>query len=115
MCTAPLSKPATKCHVGCKRYRHITVYDCLVYAEAGEPLVSFVGSYQGRIATTPGASTGTPIERLFIPQGYEVPISEFSQEEKISYWSKGEIWQAFRRHLELLRQPDEQATDETPQ
>jgi XTP/dITP diphosphohydrolase len=92
-----------------KPYRHVTVYDCLVYVRPGEPLVSFCGSYQGKLANQPGPSTGTPIERLFVPSGYETPISEFSHGDKIGYWSNSEIWRAFRRHLASLAEstPDQ--------
>src|SRR4051812_41372602 len=46
-------------------HRHIRVQDCLVYSRPGAPAISFCGSYQGTIATAPGQSTGTSIERLF--------------------------------------------------
>jgi XTP/dITP diphosphohydrolase len=83
-----------------RTYRHITIQDCLVYARPGQPSISFVGSYQGKIATEPGQSSGTPIERLYIPQGYETPISEFSPDEQVSYWSNAEVWKAFRSYYQ---------------
>ena len=79
-----------------KSYRHITVHDCLIYARPSAPLAGFRGSYHGRVATEPGHSTGTPIERLFVPDGYQTPISEFSHEERIAYWSHAAIWQQFK-------------------
>lgn len=81
------------------RYRRVTVHDCLVYSNTGQPLLSFLGTYHGEIATQPGLSTGTPIERLFIPQGYDKPISEFSPAEQESYWSETPIWHDFRNFL----------------
>jgi XTP/dITP diphosphohydrolase len=81
-----------------RAYRHTSVQDCLVYVIPGHLPVSFSGTYQGTLATSPGPSTGTPIERLFIPQGYETPISEFSAEERVSYWSNAKIWQAFKSY-----------------
>jgi XTP/dITP diphosphohydrolase len=83
-----------------KPYRHINVYDCLVYSYPGQAPVSFNGRYQGKLATTPGQSSGTPIERLFVPDGYTMPISEFSNEERVSYWSNAEIWRQFKQHYE---------------
>jgi XTP/dITP diphosphohydrolase len=83
-----------------RAYRRITVQDCLVYVASGQPPVSFIGTHQGTLATSPGPSTGTPIERLFIPQGYETPISEFSAEAQVSYWSNGRIWHAFKSHYQ---------------
>lgn len=82
-----------------KRFRHVTVHDCLVFSRPNQPLVSFLGQYQGRIATEPGRNSGTPIERLYIPAGYEMPISEFSEADRLAYWSNGEIWRAFKAHL----------------
>ena len=81
-----------------RRYRHLTIQDCLVYVRPGETPISFVGTFQGKLATAPGPSSGTPIERLFIPQGYETPISEFSPEEQVSYWSKAKVWKAFKSY-----------------
>jgi XTP/dITP diphosphohydrolase len=86
-----------------RAYRHLSVQDCLVYVRPGQAPVSFLGHYQGRIATEPGESTGTPIERLFIPAGYEMPISEFSPEEQVNYWSSGAIWQAFKSYYQANR------------
>jgi XTP/dITP diphosphohydrolase len=82
-----------------KSYRHMTVQDCLAYVIPGEPVVIFHGSYQGTIAREPGPSTGTPIERLFIPAGHHLPISEFTHDEQVAFWGSGQIWQAFRRFL----------------
>jgi len=82
-----------------KLHRHVAVQDCLVYSRPSEVAISFWGSYQGTIATAPGRSTGTPIERLFIPDGYQTPISEFSHDEQLNYWSKAEIWQAFKKYI----------------
>jgi XTP/dITP diphosphohydrolase len=81
-----------------KAYRRITVNDCLVYMRPGQPPVTFTGSYGGKVATTAGRSGGTPIERLFVPAGHETPISEFSQDERVHYWSGGKIWQEFKRY-----------------
>lgn len=86
-----------------RAYRHLTVQDCLVYVRPGQPAITFTGTYQGKLATAAGRSTGTPIERLFVPQGYETPISEFSPEEQVSYWSEAKIWQEFRRFYQENR------------
>ena len=109
-----------------KAYRHIAVNDCLVYVRPisstdeptdkptdesldetlKKPTVSFRGSFKGKIATVPGQNNGTPIERLFIPDGYDVPISEFSPEEQYNYWRSGEVWHHFRTFYTNQPQPD---------
>jgi XTP/dITP diphosphohydrolase len=83
-----------------KVYRRMTIHDCLVYVEPGQAAMSFHGSFQGNLAKEPGPSTGTPIERLFVPDGYQTPISEFSHDEQVEYWSKAAVLKALRRHLE---------------
>jgi XTP/dITP diphosphohydrolase len=97
-----------------KPYRHITIHDCLVYGRPGAVPVTFLGSYQGTIATTPGQSTGTPIERLYVPQEYDVPISELSPAEQRVYWQRGAIWQQFRSYYTDHAAPDNSPRDQTP-
>jgi XTP/dITP diphosphohydrolase len=52
------------------------------------------------LATKPGKRSGTPMEQIFVPEGYSVPISEFPQDEMLTYWSGVSIWQELKLHLE---------------
>lgn len=99
-----------------KRYRHITVHDCLVYVQPNAAPVTFHGSYHGTIATTPGESTGTPIERLYIPRDRDVPISELPSTEQRAYWQHGEVWQQFKRYYaeHAARTQAQTGDDQTP-
>ncbi len=85
-----------------KVYRRMTIHDCLVYVQPGQAMKTFNGSFQGSLAREPGPRTGTPIERLFIPNGFHTPISEFSHDEQVEYWSKATVLKEFRRHLEEI-------------
>ncbi|MBZ9635186.1 non-canonical purine NTP pyrophosphatase [Clostridium sp. FP1] len=82
-----------------KTNRTIIIQDCLAYCHPDEKSVVFTGSYRGKLATQSGKKCGTSIEQLFIPEGYDVPISEIPVEEMISYWSKGEIMTNFKEYL----------------
>ncbi|WP_102401857.1 non-canonical purine NTP pyrophosphatase [Haloimpatiens massiliensis] len=82
-----------------KNNRTIIIQDCLAYCcPDGEPVV-FTGSYRGKLANEPSRKSGTSIEKIFIPEGYDRPISDIPQEEMISYWSNGEIMSKFKEYL----------------
>jgi len=42
---------------------------------------------------------GTSIEKVFIPEGFDVPISDIPAEKMISYWSNGEIMSKFKEYI----------------
>lgn len=82
-----------------KTNRTIIIQDCLAYCYPGEEPVVFTGSYQGELAKQPSEKSGTPIEKLFIPEGFDVPISDIPIEKMISYWSNGEIVSTFKEYI----------------
>jgi XTP/dITP diphosphohydrolase len=83
-----------------KDNRRIEVRDCLAYCQPQQKPVTFCGIYRGELATKPGKRSGTPMEQIFVPEGYSVPISEFPQDEMLTYWSGVSIWQELKLHLE---------------
>ncbi len=83
-----------------KDNRRILIRDCLAYCQPDEKPVTFCGVYQGVLATRPGRKRGTPIEQVFIPEGYSVPASEIPPEEMLTYWSNVSTWQALKQYLE---------------
>ncbi len=89
-----------------KANRTIIIQDCLAYCYPGKKPVAFIGSYIGRLANQPGKKCDNPIEQLFIPEGYDVPISEIPAEEMISYWSNGEIMNNFKEYIFSYRWRD---------
>ena len=79
--------------------RRTVARDCLAYCHPGEKPVAFSGSYPGVLAAVPGRGDGRPMERVFIPTGYTVPVSEWSAEEQLAYWSRADVWVQLRRFL----------------
>lgn len=82
-----------------KTNRTITIEDCLAYCHPNEEPIVFTGSYRGKLASQPSRKCGTPIEHLYIPEGYDVPISDIPAEEMVAYWSNGEIMSKFKKYI----------------
>lgn len=79
--------------------RRIVARDCLAYCRPGKEPVTFRGSYPGRMPAAPGGEEGWPMDRVFIPDGYTVPASDLSAEERLTYWSRADVWVHLRRFL----------------
>ena len=82
-----------------KTNRNIIIQDCLAYCYPNEKPVVFTGIYRGKLSVNPGNKCGTPIEQIFIPQGFDVPISNIPEEEMVAYWSNGEIMSNFKEYI----------------
>lgn len=82
-----------------KTNRTIIVQDCLAYCKPNEQPVVFTGTYHGTLATEPGKKSTTPIEQVYIPEGYDIPISELPTDEMLSYWSNSEILTQLKKYL----------------
>ncbi|QAA33593.1 non-canonical purine NTP pyrophosphatase [Clostridium manihotivorum] len=82
-----------------KSDRSIFIQDCLAYCHPDSEPITFTGTYRGRLATQPSLNQGTSIEKVFIPEGFDVPISDIPPEEMISYWSNGEIMSKFKDYI----------------
>ncbi|MFD3157275.1 non-canonical purine NTP pyrophosphatase [Haloimpatiens sp. FM7330] len=82
-----------------KTNRTLIIQDCLAYCYPNEKPVIFTGSYKGELAYQPSKKCGTSIEQIFIPEGFDVPISDIPEEKMISYWSNGEIMTKFKEYL----------------
>ena len=83
-----------------KNNRQILIRDCLAYCQPNEKPVTFCRVYRGMLATEPGRKRSTPIEQVFIPEGYSVPASEIPPEEMLMYWSNVSAWQELKQYLE---------------
>lgn len=79
--------------------RAIIVRDCLVYCHPNKEPIAFIGEYKGSIADKAGRKAKIPIEQLFIPEGYNKPISEMSPEAALAYWCNGDIWRKLKEYL----------------
>lgn len=82
-----------------KSNRSIVIQDCLAYCHPGFEPLAFTGTYRGRLAIQPSCSQGTSIEKVYIPEGFDVPISDIPAEKMISYWSNGEIMSKFKIYI----------------
>jgi XTP/dITP diphosphohydrolase len=82
-----------------KNNSSIIIQDCLAYCHPNSEPLAFTGTYRGRIATRPSSSEGTSIEKVFIPEGFDMPISDIPAERMISYWSSGEIMSKFKKYI----------------
>jgi len=83
-----------------KPERSVLIRDCLAYCRPDQEPVSFCQLHHGHLATEPGRSPGSPIDQLFIPEGFALPISEISPQKMLTYWSSAASWQEFKTHLE---------------
>ncbi len=82
-----------------KTNRRIIIQDCLAYCSPNEEPIVFTGSYAGKLAIELSEKPGTSIDRLFIPQGFNVPIAEIPEEQMLAYWSSGEIMSKFKEYI----------------
>lgn len=79
--------------------RRVTIRDCLAYCHPGGEPAIFCQTHRGELATKPGRRGGTPMDQIFIPEGYWIPVSEIPPDEILAYWSRAAIWQELRLHL----------------
>lgn len=82
-----------------KDNRSIDIQDCLAYCHTNEEPIVFTGIYHGKLADKPSSQKGSSIDRIFIPEGFETPISDIPEEQMISYWSQGEIMSKFKDYI----------------
>lgn len=82
-----------------KSNRRVIIQDCLAYCLPGTKPVLFNHRYQGELATKAGRPGATPIDQVFIPEGFSNPISEIPPEEMLAYCSQGTVWAELERYL----------------
>lgn len=73
--------------------------DCLAFCSPDEEAIAFTGRYKGQIAMNPCGGGRTPMDRIFIPEGFEKPIAMIPESEMTAYWSKGDILSQFVRYM----------------
>ena len=83
-----------------KSNRKATIQDCLAYCRPDEKPVIFSQFYRGEIAIKPGRKKGTPINQVFIPEGFSKPISEIPPDQMVAHWSTAAIWQELKLHIQ---------------
>lgn len=82
-----------------KRNRRVVIQDCLAYCSPGTRPVLFSHLYQGELATQAGRLGSTPIDQVFIPEGFSNPISEIPPEQMLAYWSRAAVWSELETYL----------------
>lgn len=86
-----------------KKNRKVIVRACLAYCEAKKEPVTFIGEVAGTIAEKAVKTNKgwiTPINELFIPEGFNSVESEIPKEEMIKFWGKLEIfWEELADYL----------------
>lgn len=87
-----------------KENRKVVVKVCLAYCEPGKEPVTFTGEIKAEIAKKAVKIVNgwaTPINEIFIPEGYDKVESEIPREEMIKFWAKGEgYWGKLADYLE---------------
>ena len=76
-----------------KKNRRVVVKACLVYCEPGKEPVTFQSEITGTIsekAVKTDKEGGTPINEIFIPEGYSKVETEIPREEMVKFWAKTE-------------------------
>ena len=83
-----------------KSDRSILVKECLAYCEPHSKPVTFTGEFHGTMAAQAGtASETTPINNLFIPEGYNKPASELPEQDVVQFWSSNPVWKELVQYL----------------
>ncbi len=84
-----------------KKDRIVLVKQCLSFCSPGEKPINFLGQVQGTISKNIG-TVGvwkTPINQIFIPDGYTKIVGELSVEEAAEFWNRDTTWIQFVNYL----------------
>ena len=88
-----------------KKNRTVITKDCLAYSEPGKEPYTITAEVKATIAEKAGAKGTTPINEIYIPDGFDRVESEIPREEMVRYWSeKIPIWPKFAQYLKSSKQ-----------
>jgi len=83
-----------------KENRDVIVKDCLAYCGPGKKPVLFCGSVKATIADKKGGKGRTPINEIFIPEGYDKVESDIPWDEMKEFWANNlDHYQALAEYL----------------
>lgn len=86
-----------------KQNREVITKDCIAYCEPNKLPQTFCGELKGTIALKPGTKGNSPIDEIFIPEGFDKVDSEIPRELMVDFWSKkGTYWVDFAKFLKNL-------------
>lgn len=81
--------------------RTVEAKDCLAYCKPDNNPVIFTMIAKGTISQVPGNSDGSPIDKIFIPEGFDKQSSEIPREKMIEFWNrKLGIWKQLADYLQ---------------
>lgn len=83
-----------------KENRDVKVRDCLAYCEPGSDPIAFSRTFKGKISLSRGKKGATPINKVFIPDGFDKPESEIPWQEMRDFWGRDSAWQKLIAYLE---------------
>lgn len=87
-----------------KKNRRVVVKTCLAYCEPGKEPITFLNKIAGTLSTKAiktDKEGSTPINEIFIPQGYDKVETQISKEEMIKFWARAETyWEKLADYLE---------------
>lgn len=80
-----------------KTNRTVDIFQCLSYCEPDKKPVSFLGKVSGTISHHIGTSGNwkTPINQVFIPDGYDKVVGDLPHEEMVAHWNEDTVWSQF--------------------
>jgi len=71
--------------------REIIVKECLVIVGQAVKRV-YRTEFHGRIAEEPSACEGSSFEKVFIPDGFSMPVCGYPSNVQFEYWKNGSTW-----------------------
>ena len=87
-----------------KKNRRATIIDYVSYAEPSGKVRTFIGRFSGRIASCANSRRGTPIDQLFIHEGYKTPQSHLSSAKTLQFFQKhSSAWDKLGRYLQTQK------------
>ncbi len=83
-----------------KENRKVTVKACLAYCEPNKEPMNFVSEVTGTLSLKTVKEGSTPINEIFIPEGYTKVEAEIPREEMVKFWGKVEdYWLKLAEYL----------------
>jgi len=78
--------------------RNAYFVDCLAYADPNGNESAFCDRTIGMLADNPSTKTEWTIDGLFIPEGFDKPLAEMTEEERLKVWNT-EKWENLHNFL----------------
>ena len=82
-----------------QKNRKVEARDGLAYCEPGKEPVVFFDVFKGTISLSAGKKGMTPINEVFIPEGYDKVESDIGWEEMLKFWSNRQGWPKLAEYL----------------